>query len=99
MARLAYDPLRLGQLIARVWQDPQMRYRLLTQPRETLAEAGVQVGDTNRIVVHEDTEGTINIVIPRRPPDVMLQDEEYLRSVGRGLLDGCGDGSTPPAER
>jgi hypothetical protein len=88
MARLAYDPIRLGRLIADVWDNPDLRYQLLTDPRKTLRAAGVQIGKTQRIVVHEDTESTVNIVLPRRPQQFERTDE-YLRSVANGLLDGC----------
>jgi hypothetical protein len=94
MARLPYDPVRLGRLIADVWDEPELKSELLKRPEEVLERAGVRVGG-NRIKVHEDTESTIHIVIPRRPPSPVL-NEEYLREIGNGMLMGCGDRPIEP---
>jgi hypothetical protein len=96
MARLPYDPLTLGKLIARVWDDPALRVELIENPGKILGQAGVKVGPNRRVVVHEDTEATINIVIPQRPAGSNFTDD-YLRTVGHGMLAGCGDIGPPEA--
>lgn len=102
MARLSFDPIALGKLIAAVWDDPVLRVRLLSNPKEVLAGAGVRIGDNRRVVVVEDTEVTVHVVIPKRPDGPVPQDQQYLVQLGCGILDGCsekpGPGSpTPPS--
>jgi len=95
MARLSYNPLQLGRLIADVWANASHRYALLTQPVTVLTAAGVDVPANHVVVVHEDTESTTHIVIPRRPAQLKL-DDDYLTHVGNGMLDGCDMGYKPP---
>jgi hypothetical protein len=91
MARMPYDSLELGKLIARAWADPRVRVRLLTNPKEMLEEAGVHVGD-HRIIMHEDTEVTTHIVLRRRPePFVTLGDADLMR-IGSHLMNGSSEG-------
>ena len=91
MARIKFNPSRAGKLIVDVWENPLLRVRLLENPKRILKRYGVRVQSRHRIIVHEDTEVTVHVVIPRRPGKIDRSDA-YLRRLGNGFLDGCGDG-------
>ena len=65
-----------GKVIARSWSDEAYKERLLAQPREVLAEAGIRLPEGVEVVITEDRPEQWNLVLPQA-----LSDEEGLASL------------------
>ncbi len=71
-----------GRIVARAWQDEVFKRRLLADPREALAEMGVEVPPGHEVRVVEDTERVRHLVIPPSPSEEL--SEEQLDQVAGG---------------
>ena len=71
-----------GRIVARAWQDEAFKGRLLAEPREALAEMGVEVPAGHEVRVVEDTERVTHLVIP--PSSGEELSEEQLDQVAGG---------------
>ncbi len=71
-----------GQLVARAWDDPAFKARLLADPAAVLEEYGLERAG-KRFQVVEDTDEVVHLVLPGRPGPQELSEEE-LRPVGAG---------------
>lgn len=76
----ARSPANGAQLVARAWVDPAFKKRLISDPKATCAEMGIDATSINEFVVLENTERVRHLVVctlcscyPRpilgRPPD------------------------------
>ena len=84
------DEQKLGELVVQCWTDPEVRLQLLKHPEETLAAHGVDIDPTKvRVVVHEDTDTTVHIVLPKRRVDPKDIRNDYIQYLGTVLLGGC----------
>ena len=71
-----------GRVVARAWQDEAFKGRLLAEPREALAEMGVEVPAGHEVRAVEDTEWVRHLVIP--PSSGEELSEEQLDQVAGG---------------
>lgn len=78
---------RLQKALQAAASEPDLRQRLLENPREALAEAELDVPDDVELVVHENTPNQVHIVIPSR---VMDWDELDIEAVNVVLILECG---------
>jgi hypothetical protein len=96
---MATDPARqeqarkLGQLVARAWTDEVFKQRLLAEPATVLQEQGLAVPAGTEVRVVEDTEQVQHLVLPRRPAEGELSEEQLAVAAGGWCLDGkCAGG-------
>ena len=64
-----------ARIVAKAWADEDFKRRLLAEPAAVLKEEGVEVPAGVKLQVIENTESTMNLVLPAMPKDVgNLQD-------------------------
>jgi nitrile hydratase len=82
-----------------VWyKSAPYRSRAVIEPRAVLAEFGVTLPDSTRIVVRDSTAEVRYLVVPMRPAGTEGWDEERLASlVTRDAMIGTGLARQPPA--
>lgn len=73
-----------GQLVMRVWSDPEFKKRLSISPRETLKEIGLELPPDLELEVHIQTPKHIHLVIPEKPPELGELTEEEMRKFAGG---------------
>jgi len=61
--------------IARAWEDPKFRARLLANPAEALKELGAELAPGSSLRVVVDTPEKHHWVIPTPPPDSLQEDD------------------------
>jgi hypothetical protein len=81
-----------SQIVARAWCDEGLKQRLLSDPRNVLAEHGIDVpegievkvaeGEDVKVVEHPDR--VLHFTFPLNPPDDLM-DEDLLG----GVMAGC----------
>jgi hypothetical protein len=92
LARLALEgqgpSSNVAQLLLKVWDDPAFKQRLVADPRGILQEHGVAVPAGQSVRVVEDSAETLHVVLPSRPADGELSDEQLEQVAGgmAGLL-------------
>jgi hypothetical protein len=65
-----------GQIVARAWADEGFKRRLLADPAAVLRESGFAVPPGVRIQMAEDTDQIFHLVLPQKPGDEELTDQE-----------------------
>jgi hypothetical protein len=80
--------LKWELLVADAWADPKLKERLLTNTAEVLKERGVEPPSGKTIRVVEETADTSYFVLPAKPAEAEISEEE-LRSVAGGWCGGC----------
>lgn len=77
------------EIVARAMKDAAFRKSLLTDAKSTLKkEFGLDLPDGVKVVVHENTPGVLNLVLPapvEQSSDRQLSHEE-LESVAGGMV-------------
>jgi hypothetical protein len=79
---MATDPRReeqarkWGQVVGRAWSDEAFKRRLLAEPVTALRERGMEV----RVV--ENTSTVTHLVLPARPAEGELSEEQLERAAG-----------------
>ncbi len=68
-------------IVMRSWRDADFKARLLSDPRNTLAEAGMHIPAGVTITILEDDPETLHLVLPTRPQGD-LSPEELERVAG-----------------
>ena len=82
---------KLNEIITRVWKDKAFKQKLLSDPRKTLADAGIDFPADTQLKVHLDTADIVNIVIPRNPAEAELSEEALSNIAGGSSRDTlCG---------
>ena len=76
---------KLGQVVAKAWQDEAFKQRLLANPQAVLQEHGIAVPDGVTVRVVEDTAETKHLVLPTNPAGE-LSDDELERVAGGAAL-------------
>jgi len=71
-----------GQLVAKVWADPQLKARLLSDPKAVLQEQGLPVPPGMQIRVVENTEQVIHLPLPAKPSKEELSEEDLAQVAG-----------------
>jgi hypothetical protein len=59
---------RFGEIISKCWGDDAFKKRFLTEPKKVLAEYGMDVPDALNVRVVENTDDTMHLTLPARPP-------------------------------
>jgi hypothetical protein len=75
-----------NKVVQRAWKDEKFKQKLLSNPKEVLAEYNLSVPKNVQIKVAEDTTNSKHLTLPRNPEE--LQSEELLRMTGgAGAMD------------
>ena len=72
-----------ARLVARSWADNEFRERLKAEPAAVLAENGISLPEGAPVRIVELTEGEVIIPLPRRPSEI-LSDEELAQVAAGG---------------
>jgi len=83
--------LKWELLVADAWADPALKKRLLENPAVVLKERGITVPEGVQVKVVEDSDKVEHLVIPTRPAEGELSEQE-LSSVAGGHCRGCSRG-------
>ena len=81
--------LRWGLLVADAWADEALKERLLSDPAAVLKERGITTPPNVQIKTIEDTANVMHLVLPMKPAEGELSEEE-LSTVAGGWCGGCG---------
>ena len=71
-----------AQFMARVWSDPQLKGRLMQDPKSVLREHGMPVPEGIDLRVVENTDHVFYMVLPPAPTDTIT--DEQLDAVAGG---------------
>jgi len=92
---MATDPQRqeharkLGQVVAKAWTDEGFKRRLLADPKAALGEQGIVVPAGTEVRVVEDTDRVHHLVLPPRPAEGELSDEQLDQAAGGACVGAC----------
>lgn len=76
-----------SKIVARCWQDPDFKQRLLGNPKEVLAEAiGRQIPEHVEVKILEETPNNLYLVLPVPPSTSEELSEEQLEAVAGGYF-------------
>jgi len=81
---------KMQQIIAKCWSDEAFKEKLIADPHATLVAEGVEIPEGVNINVLTNTADTNYLVIPAKPDDVELSDEDL-----DGVAGGYGSDCTP----
>ena len=81
---------QMQQIIAKCWSEEAFKQKLVADPHATLAAEGVHIPTAVKITVLTNTADTNYLVIPAKPDDVELSDEDL-----DGVAGGYGSDCTP----
>lgn len=73
-----------GQLVMRVWNDPEFKKKLTTNTRATLKEIGLNLPPDVELEIHIQTPKHVHLVIPEKPPELGELTEEEMRKFAGG---------------
>ena len=73
-----------AEIVARVWEDPEYKKRLLADPKAALAEMGVEVPDSVDLKVVETTPSQSYFVLPPEPSSDLTEEELEMVAGGMG---------------
>src|SRR5690554_5709356 len=77
-----------AQVIAKAWADDAFKERLIAEPHAALKEMGITVPDGYTVRAMENTSSDFHIVIPPKPDDDELSEDE-MDQVAGGFQYGC----------
>jgi hypothetical protein len=88
-----YDPEAaygvVGKVIKKAWNDPSFKSRLLSNPKDAVADAvGLDVPAMLKLRIHEDTPRVRNVILPVNPQTEELSDAELETMAGGALSKG-----------
>jgi hypothetical protein len=63
---------RWSRAVERSWSDAAFKKRLLSDPREALRDAGVEIPANVQVNIAEDSESLMNLVIPPSPAHLSI---------------------------
>lgn len=75
---------QMARIIAKAWADDGFKSRLIADPAAVLGEEGIHLPEGMTMRVMEDTPETTTLVIPPKPSDGEIS-EENLSSVTGGM--------------
>ncbi len=79
----------IGKVIKRAWKDPSFKSKLMSNPKDAIADAvGIELPAALKVRVHEDTAKTKNLVLPVNPATEDLSDVDLEAIAGGGLSKG-----------
>jgi hypothetical protein len=71
-----------SQLVAKAWDDPAFKQRLLADPAAVLKENGLKVPAGVQVKVVENTDKVVHLTLPAKPSPAELSEEELHRAAG-----------------
>lgn len=81
------------EIIAKAWADPAFKRRLLDNPVAVAKEHGIPVPSNMKIRIVENTDDVVHVVLPVKPPEGLLTDEQ-LDSISGGFSAPTGTSKT-----
>ena len=85
-----------AQFLAKVWSDPQLKQRLMQDPKSVLREHGMPVPEGIELRVVENTDQVMYLIVPPPPSDTISDEQLDAVAGGAGgpalstfLLDIC----------
>lgn len=76
---------KVGQITAKAWTDANFKKRLLSDPAAVLKDYGLNVPSDVKIKVVEDTDTLHHFILPPKPADKELSEED-LSAVAGGMI-------------
>ena len=67
---------KIQKVIAKAWADEVFKQKLISQPKETLREEGLDPPAELEVRVVESTQKVIYLVLPPKPPSDDIEVEE-----------------------
>ena len=80
------DPIT--RTLERAWTDPAFKTKLLSDPKEAVAEMGVKLPESMDLKVWENTDNVEHMVLPMDPKVTELSDADLEAVAGGGLSKG-----------
>ena len=80
---------QLAGLFAACWKDDALKQRFMNDPKQVLAEYGMDVPDGMDVKVVENSDNTVHITMPMAPRGNELSDEALSAAAG-GTLNAFG---------
>jgi Nitrile hydratase, alpha chain len=78
------DQKAYAKIIAKAWNDPKFKEKLLKNPEAVLKENGIEIPKGEKIQVHENTSKIMHLVIPQKPTgELSLKDLEAVAAAGK----------------
>ena len=74
----------LAKVVAKAWADEAYKKSLLANPKETLKNEGIDIPDGVKVNFVENTQDTINFVLPFPKKDVAVESEEDRKAASIG---------------
>jgi hypothetical protein len=71
-----------SKVIARAWQDPAFKQKLVSNPTAALADEGIQVPAGHTVTVHQNSANETHIVLPATPASGIAQNSAAPASAG-----------------
>jgi hypothetical protein len=81
---------KMEQLVAKTWADEVFKKRLIADPAAVLKEAGLEVPEGVKVKVVEDTDTVMHLVLPPKPSEDELSEEQLSQAAGGHCSGGCG---------
>jgi hypothetical protein len=78
-----------GELIAKSWDDSKLHDRLLNDATAVLRENGVAVPPGVQVKVVQDTNTVVHLVMPPKPNDEEIAEEELAAVAGGKIQTAC----------
>jgi hypothetical protein len=91
------DDLLWSQIVAKAWCDPALMKRLLSDPREILADHGmhlpenrrVQVVEGDEVEMFEGADRVLTFTLPFNPPDELTDEDLVGGAVAQCFSGAC----------
>ena len=80
---------KYGQIVAKAWADEAFKQRLLENPTAVLKEQGIELPAGTEAKVVELQPHQVSFVLPPRPGEAELSDEELDQVAGGGCCCDC----------
>ena len=73
---------KMSQLIAKCWTDKGFKQKVLADPAATLKAEGMELPAGLSIKALENTDKMFHLVIPAKPADLDLTDDDLVKVAG-----------------
>lgn len=73
------------ETIVKAWNDSEFLKRLKNSPKETLKEEGYDIPENLTINIHQNIEGSINLVLPSKPSQESITADDLIEVASRKL--------------
>ena len=78
----AATQLAYAKIVSHAWRDDSFRQAFLKDPAKVLRDAGVDVGASAKVVVHENRGDEVHLVLPKAPAaDLTHRDLDDLAKI------------------